>query len=308
MKNLTLGNISMESVISGIQEWVLSHGIPIILILIGAFLVTKILRSAVNRFEKRFEKGADLPSEMEKRAKTLTGLLNTTITVVVYTAAAMMVVTELGIAIGPLLAGAGIAGVAIGFGAQSLVKDVISGFFMLLENQIRVGDVVQVAGIAGLVESVNLRTTRLRDLEGKVHIIPNGIIDVASNFTKDWSRAVLEIGVAYKEDVDEVIAVLEEIGEELCNDPEWGDFILEPMSLLGLDSFGDSSVNIKLFFKTKPLKQWDIARQFRKRVKKVFDEKGIEIPFPHLTVYMGEAQNTGKLQIEQLAAETEVKH
>ncbi len=291
----------MENILLSIKAWGLNHGIPIIAILITAIIARKVLQSAVTGLEKRFDQAGSVPSETEKRARTLTGLLNTTITVVIYTAALMMVVTELGIAIGPLLAGAGIAGVAIGFGAQSLVKDVISGFFILLEDQIRVGDVVEVAGKSGLVEAINLRTTRLRDLEGKVHIVPNGIIDVASNFTKDWSRAVLEIGVAYKEDVDEVIAILEEVGEELCNDPEWGSFILEPMSLLGLDSFGDSSVNIKLYFKTLPLKQWDIARQYRKRVKKVFDEKGIEIPFPHRTIYMGEAENVGKLQIQDLA-------
>jgi len=301
MEKLTLENFSLESILLKIGEWAIEHGIPILIVLVAAFILTRILRTAVSRFEKRFDKEGELPNELEKRAKTLTGLLNATISVVIYSGAAMMIITELGIAIGPLLAGAGIAGVAIGFGAQSLVKDVISGFFMLLENQIRVGDVVQVAGIAGLVETVNLRTTRLRDLEGKVHIIPNGIIDVASNFTMDWSRAVLTIGVAYKEDVDQVIDILEEVGVELCEDPKWGNFILEPMSLLGLDSFGDSSVNIKLFFKTVPLKQWDIARQYRKRVKKAFDEKGIEIPFPHRTLYMGEAPNTGKLQIEDLA-------
>ena len=307
MENLTFENFSLDTISKALMDWGINHGIPILIILVTAFIATKILRSAVTRFERRFESTGAVPSEMEKRARTLTGLLNTTISVVIYAAAAMMIVTELGIAIGPLLAGAGIAGVAIGFGAQSLVKDVISGFFILLENQIRVGDVAQIAGIAGLVEAINLRTTRLRDLEGKVHIIPNGIIDVASNFTKDWSRAVLEIGVAYKEDVDEVIAVLQEVGDELAEDPKWGAFILEPMSLLGLDSFGDSSVNIKLFFKTMPLKQWDIARQYRLRVKKAFDEKGIEIPFPHRTVYMGEASNTGKLQIQQLAAESKAE-
>lgn len=301
MGNLTLENFSLDRIFNALTEWGINHGIPILIILVTAFIATKILRSAVIRFERRFEGTGAVPSEMEKRARTLTGLLNTTISVVIYAAATMMVVTELGIAIGPLLAGAGIAGVAIGFGAQSLVKDVISGFFILLENQIRVGDVAEIAGKAGLVESINLRTTTLRDLEGKVHIVPNGIIDVASNFTKDWSRAVLEIGVAYKEDVDEVITVLKEVGDELAEDPEWGIFILEPMSLLGLDSFGDSSVNIKLFFKTVPLKQWDIARQYRLRVKKAFDEKGIEIPFPHRTIYMGEAENVGKLQIQGLA-------
>ena len=288
----------MENFIEVIKEWGINHGIPIIIILISALVVSKILHTAITRFEKRFDASELLSLEAQKRAKTITGLLNTTVTVVIYSAAVLMVVTELGIAIGPLLAGAGIAGLAIGFGAQSLVKDVITGFFILLEDQIRVGDVVEIAGKSGLVEAVNLRTTRLRDVEGKVYIIPNGVIDVVSNFTKDWSRALIEIGVAYKEDVDNVISVLEKVGESLRTDPAWNDFILEPMTVQGLDSFGDSSVNIRMFFKTIPLKQWDVAREFKRRVKKAFDEKGIEIPFPHVTLYMGEADNIGKLKIQ----------
>ncbi len=288
----------MENFIEVIKEWGINHGIPIIIILISALIVSKILHTAITRFEKRFDASELLSLEAQKRAKTITGLLNTTVTVLIYSAAVLMVVTELGIAIGPLLAGAGIAGLAIGFGAQSLVKDVITGFFILLEDQIRVGDVVEIAGKSGLVEAVNLRTTRLRDVEGKVYIIPNGVIDVVSNFTKDWSRALIEIGVAYKEDVDNVISVLEKVGESLRTDPAWNDFILEPMTVQGLDSFGDSSVNIRMFFKTIPLKQWDVAREFKRRVKKTFDEKGIEIPFPHVTLYMGEADNIGKLKIQ----------
>jgi small conductance mechanosensitive channel len=248
----------------------------------------------------KFKPEGIAPSEIEKRAKTLGGIIKAFITVVIYAVAVMMIVSEFGVEIGPLLAGAGIAGLAIGFGAQTLVKDVISGFFMLLEDQVRVGDVVNLAGIGGLVEDINLRTTRLRDLEGKVHIIPNGSIEVASNLTREWSRALFEIGVAYKEDVDQVTAVMKEVGESLQNDPAFAEMILEPLTVLGLDSFGDSSVNIKAFFKTIPLKQWDVAREYRKRLKKAFDQRGIEIPFPHHTLYMGEAQNKGKLQVEAL--------
>jgi small conductance mechanosensitive channel len=278
--------------------WLLNHGIPIVLIIIVAWAAKRILKIAVRKFENSLEQKGVVTSEQEKRAKTLSGIISTSISVIIYTAALMMIITECGINIGPLLAGAGIAGLAIGFGAQSLVKDVISGFFLIMEDQIRVGDVANVAGIGGLVEAINLRTTRLRDLEGKVHIIPNGSIGVATNFTKDWSRALVEIGVAYKENVDNVINVLKEVGEELRNDPVFKEVILEPMTVLGLDSFGDSSINIRLYFKTLPIKQWEVAREFRKRVKKAFDEKGIEIPFPHRTIYMGEGENTGKLQVE----------
>jgi small conductance mechanosensitive channel len=206
-----------------------------------------------------------------------------------------MIVAECGIAIGPLLAGAGIAGLAVGFGAQSLVKDVISGFFIILEDQIRVGDVVTIAGASGMVEAISLRTIRLRDVEGRVHVVPNGLIEVATNFTREWSRALVEIGVAYKEDVDRVINVLKEVGEDLRSDPDFKDLILEPMTVQGLDSFGDSSVNIRIFFKTLPIKQWDVAREFRKRVKKAFDQQGISIPFPHRTIYMASDESRHEL-------------
>ena len=288
----------METIVESIKMWLLNHGLPIILIVLVTWVARKVLKSAVQRFEKRLKQDGIVPSEREKRAKTLSGIISTTITVVIYLAAAMMIITECGVNIGPLLAGAGIAGVAIGFGAQSLVKDVISGFFLLMENQLRVGDVANIAGIGGLVEAINLRTTRLRDVEGKVHIIPNGSIEVVTNLTREWSRALVEIGVAYKEDVDNVINVLKDVGEEMRNDPAFKEVILEPLTVLGLDSFGDSSVNIRVFFKTLPIKQWEVAREFRKRVKKAFDEKGVEIPFPHRTIYMGEGESKGKLQVE----------
>ena len=288
----------MEILLESTKVWVLNHGIPIVLIVILAWIARKILKIAIKRFEKSLEQEGVVTSERVKRAKTLSGIISTSISAIIYAVALMMLITECGVNIAPLIAGAGIAGLAIGFGAQSLVKDVISGFFLIMEDQIRVGDVANVAGVGGLVESINLRTTRLRDLEGKVHIIPNGSIVVATNLTKDWSRALVEIGVAYKENVDNVISVLKEVGEELRNDPAFKEVILEPMTVQGLNSFGDSSINIRLFFKTLPIKQWDVAREFRKRVKKAFDEKGIEIPFPHRTIYMGEGENTGKLQVE----------
>lgn len=288
----------MEMILENIKIWFLSHGVQIFFIIIGVWLLKKILKAAITKFEKKFEQQGAVPSEREKRAKTLSGIINTTISITIYIGAGMMIIAEFGVAIGPLIAGAGVAGIAIGFGAQSLVKDMITGFFIIFENQIRIGDVVSIAGMAGIVEAINLRTTRLRDLEGRVHIIPNGTIAVATNFTREWSRALVEIGVAYKEDVDYVISVLQEVGDELCHDPDFKEIILEPMTVLGLDSFGDSSVNIRMFFKTAPIKQWDVAREFRKRVKKAFDEKGIEIPFPHRTIYMGEGESSGKLQIQ----------
>ena len=195
---------------------------------------------------------------------------------------------QLDIPIGPVLASAGIVGVALGFGGQHLVKDVISGFFILLDDQVRVGDVVQIAGKGGLVESINLRMTILRDRAGNVHYVRNGEINVVTNMTKEYSRYVFDIGVAYREDVDEVIEVIKGVDENLRNDPQFKDDILEPIEILGLDQFADSAMIIKARTKTKPIRQWAVGREFNKRLKKMFDEKDIEIPFPHVTLYMGQ--------------------
>jgi small-conductance mechanosensitive channel len=290
---------SMPFTVDSIVHWLLTSGVRIGLIVLGAFIAYRIVKAMVNKFEKKVRtEEAVVPTELEKRAKTLARIVQTALIGVIGVIAFMMIIKELGLDIGPIIAGAGILGLAIGFGAQNLVKDVISGFFILMEDQYRVGDVVQIAGIGGLVEQMSLRITILRDLEGKVHYIPNGSVGIATNMTKEWSRAVLDIGVAYKEDVDEVMEVLKEVGAEMEKDPTYSQFILEPLQILGVNEFADSAVVIKVMFKTLPLKQWDVGREFRRRVKKTFDEKGIEIPFPHVTLYMGEAENKGKLVVE----------
>jgi small-conductance mechanosensitive channel len=282
-------------------QWALSSGIRIAIIIIGAFVVLRIFRLLIRKSKKKFVKADRIDIEGQKRTETLSRILENTLRVVVMIAALLMVLKEIGIDIGPLLAGAGIIGLAVGFGAQSLVKDIISGFFILLENQMNVGDVVSIAGELGLVEAIKLRVTILRDLEGKVHVVPNGEISVLTNLTKEYSRALLDIGVAYKEDVDHVVGILKETGTGMQQDDEFGPMILEPLEVLGLDSFGDSSVNIKVLFKTLPGKQWPVSREFRRRVKKVFDERGIEIPFPHVTLYLGEAESTGRFKVEMVS-------
>jgi small conductance mechanosensitive channel len=229
--------------------------------------------------------------EYQKRARTLGDIVRYVIVLAILAVASMTVLKELGIDIGPVLAAAGIVGLAVGFGAQSLVKDIISGFFILLEDQIRVGDVVNVADKGGLVEKVGLRTTVLRDLHGNVHYVPNGTIAVVTNMTKEYSRYVFDIGVAYREDVDEVIAVIKGIDQEMRNDPEFKDDILESIEILGLDQFANSAVIIKARTTTLPIKQWRVGREFNRRIKKKFDELNIEIPFPHVTLYMGEGKD-----------------
>lgn len=227
--------------------------------------------------------------DAEKRVKTLTGLLRTICLTLLWVVAVVMSLDQVGLDITPILASAGIVGLAVGFGAQNLVRDVINGFFMILENQVRVGDVAVVNGTGGLVEAISFRTITLRDLNGTVHIFPNGTITTLSNMTKEWSYYVMDIGVAYKEDTDRVTAVIKDVGKELQEDPEFGPNMLEPIEVLGVDQFADSAVVIKARLKTLPIKQWVVGREYRRRLKKAFDAKGIEIPFPHRTLYMGEA-------------------
>jgi small conductance mechanosensitive channel len=211
-----------------------------------------------------------------------------TVQIVIWAVAVMMTLGALGIDIGPVLAAAGVLGLAVGFGAQSLVQDVISGFLILLEDQVRVGDVVEIAGKGGVVERLNLRMVVLRDLAGNVHYVRNNQIDVVTNLTKEFSYYVFDIGVAYRENVDEVIEVIRRVGAELREDPEYAEDILDDLEVLGVDQLGDSAVVIKARLKTQPIKQWRVGREYNRRLKAAFDAEGIEIPFPHMTVYMGE--------------------
>lgn len=271
-------------------QWLTSSGLRIFLIIILTLIGFRIARVLS---EKIFDViGQDKDSdEFEKRSETLSSVIRLVIVVIISVVALSMVLGEFGIEIGPILAAAGVLGLAVGFGAQSLVKDVVTGFFILLENQIRVGDVVQIAGKGGLVEKVSLRMIILRDLAGNVHYVPNGEISTVTNMTMDYSRYVFEIGVAYRENVDEVIEIMKQIDEELRNDPEYQDDIIEPLEVQGLDSFGDSAVVIKARTTTKPIKQWRIGREFNRRLKKAFDEQNIEMPFPHQTIYFGEEKD-----------------
>ena len=226
--------------------------------------------------------------EISQKARTLIPVARSTVKIGVTFVGGIVILDQMGINTTPILAGAGLVGLAVGFGAQTLVKDIINGLFILFQDSIRVGDWVMVAGRSGLVESIGLRKMEIRGLEGDLHVIPYSAIDTVTNFTKEYSRAVVDIGVAYREDVDQVMEVLKRIGEELRKDPEYGRYILEPMEIFGLQEFADSAVVIRVRFKTQPLKQWQIKREFQRRVKKIFDELQIEIPFPHVTLYMGE--------------------
>jgi small conductance mechanosensitive channel len=244
--------------------------------------------------------------ERLKRARTLSRLVQNALTAIVVSIAGLMVLNQFQIDIMPILTGAGIVGLAVGFGAQTLVKDLIAGFFLTFENQVRVGDVAEINGTGGLVEAINLRTIVLRDLEGTVHVFPNGSVERLANRTKDFSYIVLDVGVAYKENVDTVFSVLRDIGAELAADAVHGASMLEPLEILGVDDFGESQVTIKIRIKTVPLKQWEVGRELRRRIKNSFDARGIEIPFPHLSLYVGEASKPLLVrQVDQSRARSE---
>lgn len=275
---------------SSLHHWAIDH-VPriagIILLMLLAMWIAKIVSSRIFAFYTRKQQD----SEVQKRADTLSSIFSLILRITILLLGGIMLLSELGIEIGPILAAAGVVGLAIGFGAQNLVQDIISGFFILLEDQIRVGDVVQIAGKGGLVEKINLRAVILRDLSGNVHYVRNGMIDIVTNMTKEFSMYVFDIGVAYRENTDEVVKVIKLVDEDLQSDPEFAPNILEPIEILGVDQFADSAVIIKARYKTVSLKQWMVAREFNRRLKMAFDERDIEIPFPHMTFYAGADKN-----------------
>jgi len=279
--------MDFQAILQTVLAWLVVHGLRVILIIVLAFIARKLASILANKFFS-FLRRDEMDVEMQKRTDTLSSIIRYVLHVGIWAVALVLVLSELGIAIGPILAAAGIVGLAVGFGAQNLVQDVISGFFILLEDQIRVGDVVQLEGKGGVVEKVNLRMTILRDLSGNVHYVRNGMIGIVTNMTKGFSYYLFDIGVAYREDTDEVVALVKQVDEQIRAKAAFKDDILEPIEILGLDQFADSAIIIKARIKTKPIKQWRVGREFNRLLKKKFDEQNIEIPFPHVTVYMGE--------------------
>lgn len=282
-----------ERVRDVLVNWLVSTLPAIVVVLLITLIALKATSIAIEKFRIfRLKQSRKVPDarigEVEKRVNTLAAILKATARIAIWTVAGMIVLRSMGIAIGPILAGAGILGLAVGFGAQELVRDVISGFFILLENQLRTGDVAIINGTGGLVESIGLRTIVLRDFSGVVHIIQNGKIDTLANMTHEWSAMVLDIGVAYKEDVDRVMEIMREVAADLESDEKFGPLILEPLDIVGVDKFADSAVIIRARYKTQPIQQWAVGREYRRRLKKAFDKYGIEIPFPHTTLYWGE--------------------
>jgi small-conductance mechanosensitive channel len=265
---------------------VTASGARIILILLLAWIATRLLHRAIRAFRRRVASHI-VDRETTKRAETLSRVFRYISSVVVWLIATMLVLSEIGVSVAPILGAAGVAGLAIGFGAQSLVKDYFTGFFLLLENQIRQGDVIKVGDHAGLVEEVTLRFVQLRDYDGNVHFVPNGTITSVTNMSRGYANAVVDIGVAYKEDLDQVMAIMRGVAEEMRGDPAFKERILDAFELAGVERWDDSAVVIRGRFRVLPLEQWNVKREYLRRLKYAFDREHIEIPFPHLTLYPG---------------------
>ncbi|CAN5682617.1 hypothetical protein BH24ACI4_BH24ACI4_13820 [soil metagenome] len=271
--------------LSRLESWAFGPGLRVVLIIILAYAAIRTTTLLVSRFEFELNALTGLDAlERAKRARTLGTVMTNVVTVSVSAIALLMVLREVQVDIAPVLTGAGIVGLAVGFGAQTLVRDIISGFFLILEDQVRVGDVAAINGTGGLVEAINLRTIVLRDVEGTVHVFPNGAIQTLANRSKDFSYYVIDLGISYRENPDRVAAVLREVGADLQADPVFAPWILMPVEVLGVDAFADSAVIMKMRIRTMPLKQWEVGREFRRRLKMRLDREGIEIPFPQRVV------------------------
>lgn len=296
---------------ASIVSWLLDQGVRIVLLVVSAYLALKVahmLLSKAGLLIQPYDESTAAEIERQKRAQTISSVLQKLATVLIVLVTILMLLGEFNVNTTPLLTSLGVVGVALGFGAQQVVGDLLAGFFHIFENQIRVGDVAVINGTGGAVQEIRLRTTVLRGLDGTVHVFRNGSINTLSNMTKRFSYALVDLGVAYKEDTDRVCQVVREVADEMQSEEKYGDSILEPVEILGVDEFADSAVMIKLRIKTLPSKQWDVGREFRRRIKYRFDQEGIEFPYPHVSVYAGEASKPFRLHIEngagQMAAST----
>lgn len=259
----------------------------IAVILAIAWGMLALSRKLIPMLREKLQKQTDDPEQFN-RLQTLGRVFRYTTAVIIILVAGMLVLSEIGISIAPILASAGVIGIAIGFGAQSLIKDYFNGFFLLIENQVHQGDVVEVAGLGGLVEEITLRYIRLRDYEGTVHFVPNGAVTTVSNRSRGFAFALVDVGVAYREDVDQVFAAIRQVAAAMREDATLGPLILEDLDLAGVDAWADSAVMIRFRIKVRPLQQWTVKRAFLHRLKQEFDRLGIEIPYPHLTLYAGQ--------------------
>ncbi len=281
---------------AAIKPWFVHSGPRILLILLGAYILHRVTYRFVEktvRVAVREKNHSSTEAEVQ-REETLIQILSTTLRIAIFITAIIMILPEFNIKIGPIIAAAGVVGLALGFGGQYLIRDIISGLFIIMENQYRVGDVIEIDGTDGVVEEISLRKTTLRDLDGTIHHIPHGEIKKVSNLTKDFSRVNLDLGISYSAELEHVISVVNRVGNELAQAPEWKQFIIKPPQFLRVNDFADSAVIIKIIGETIPLKQWAVAGELRKCIKIAFDKEGIEIPFPQVVMHQ---QNEQKKEV-----------
>jgi len=275
----------MNQTLDQMKQWLLTHGLAILAILVlcvAAYFLLGLLVRFVTRRVKSLD--AEDDTLLDRRADTISDVLYSAGLVVIFVTALVMVLEEIGVPIAPLLASVGVVGLALGLGAQTLVKDVISGLFILLENQYMITDVIEVNGIVGNVEMMTLRATTLRDAAGTLYIVPNGEIRIVANRTRDWSRAIIDVGIAYEADVDRALAALQSIGEEMVADPEIGPLLLEAPQVTGVEGLEEWAVRLRMMVKTKPNQQWDVQRYLRRRIRLEFADRGIDLAFPRQEV------------------------
>ena len=279
--------MNLQNIFEVIKDWVLGSGSQIVILLTVGLIIYKFIKPLIAKVIRRVvTSDPSLSAEEEvRREDTLIQIMSGTIKISTVVFVFLMILSEFGIDIAPLIAGAGVIGLAFGFGGQYLVKDVITGLFIILENQYRVGDVIEISGISGKVEDISLRVTILRDADGTVHHIPHGEVTTVSNMAKGFARVNMIIGVSYSDDLEKVQKVIDNVGIQLSEDPEFKDKIIDPIKFIRIDSFGDSSVNLKVLGETKPLAQWEVAGEMRIRLKRAFDKEGIEIPFPQTVIH-----------------------
>lgn len=278
---------TVESWTEQIVPWLITHGLKIALIIIFAFILDRVMQRIIIRAVRasvRPDENTSAEAE-KKREDTLIRIFSGALHIMIVIVAVMMVLQEVGIEVGPLIAGAGIVGLAVGFGGQYLIRDIITGLFLMLENQYRIGDVVTIEGFSGSVQDISLRKTTLRDLDGTVHHIPHGSITKVSNQSKDFSRVNMDIGVGYKTDIRHLEEVINRIGNELAADPAFSESIIAAPKFLRINEFADSAIIVKILGETRPMKQWDVAGELRRRLKEAFEREGIEIPFPQMVVH-----------------------
>ncbi len=275
--------ISLESVVN----WLLTHGLKVLVIILAALILKRFSKVFVKKIIKKtiVKDSTTSESAKKKREETLVRIFSAFVNILIIIFALMMIVQELGFSVGPMMAAVGLAGVAFGFGGQYLIRDLISGFFIIIENQYRIGDVIGVGSVYGIVEDITLRMTTVRDLDGGAHHIPHGEIHQVSNLSKKFGRVNLNVGIAYNSNLEKVISTINRVGNDLAQDPEWKEHILVAPQFLRVDDFGDSAIIVKILGETQPIQQWGVTGELRKRLKLAFDKEGIEIPFPQRVIH-----------------------